>query len=83
MTRHPNVALFEQKTLVLVCNQHPHPHIEFAIVNQQWSLDILLQDKNVGFEDADNLLGHLVVDYSFADNFDACSVVSKQFLELV
>ena len=47
VTRHANVALFEEVALVFWGDQHPQSDIELALVDQQWLLYVLLDDKDI------------------------------------
>ena len=56
VTRHANVALFEEVALVFWGDQHPQSDIELALVDQQWLLYVLLDDKDIGFDDLGSCL---------------------------
>ena len=48
--RQPQVALWEEVNILLLSKQHPHSDVEFALVNQQRLLDILLDDETIKFD---------------------------------
>ena len=41
------VALPEKEELVVLIEQHPHPNVKLALVDEQRSLDVLLNDERV------------------------------------
>ena len=41
------VALPEKEELVVLIEQHPHPYIKLALVDEQWPLYVLLNDERV------------------------------------
>ena len=41
------VALPEKEELMVLIEQHPHPYIKLALVDEQWPLDVLLNDERV------------------------------------
>lgn len=53
MGAHPYVALFEIKTLVLMRYKYPQTNIELPLTDQEWSLNILLDDEDIGLDVAD------------------------------
>ena len=45
--RCPQVALLEEIQVMVLVEKHPDPNVEFPLENQQWPLDVLLNDKCV------------------------------------
>ena len=55
MRAHPYVALLEVETLVLVSHKNPKSNVELPLADQEWLLDILLDDEDVRFDAAHRL----------------------------
>ena len=43
----PDVALLEVVALVLMCHKHPQSDVKLTLRDQQWLLNVLLDDKHV------------------------------------
>ena len=47
---HSNVALLEVVALVLGSDHHPQPDVELPLLYEQWLLNVLLQNKDIGLD---------------------------------
>ena len=45
--RGPQVSLLEEEELLVLIQEHPDTNVELALVDQQWPLDVLLDDERV------------------------------------
>jgi hypothetical protein len=45
--RGPQVALLEHVQLMVLVDQHPHPDVKLPIVQQEWALNVFLDDESV------------------------------------